>query len=257
MLLSTANLAVPQNLTRKLSKLYEGPFVVEAKVGENAYRLGLPAVKLHPVFNVSQLRPYHDPSEMFSERTADPSPPVVIDGENEWEVEAVISHRDVVAGQQRRRQYLVKWVGYSTLHNTWEPEELLDHARTEVDRYLQRPLVTAGCQPVPCGRAQDQPPGGWTTAGQGRGREGQRTSGRLRRHDATGRTHNRRTSLSTDEMWTRDATGPLLISVRTGPADYKRRDLRPRRPTFSSLSLCSALSSFLPLTMQSSYRQRY
>ena len=58
-LLSTANLPVPQNLTRKLSKLYEGPFYIEECKGENAYKLTLPeSVKLHPVFNVSQLRPY-------------------------------------------------------------------------------------------------------------------------------------------------------------------------------------------------------
>ena len=61
---------------------------------------------------------------MFPERTADPSPPVVIDGENEYEVKEVIGHKDTNAG----RQYLVKWVGYSALHNTWEPEALLDHA---------------------------------------------------------------------------------------------------------------------------------
>ena len=138
-LLSTANLPVPQNLTCKLTKLYEGPFVVESRIGENVYRLTLPeAVKLHPVFNVSQLRPYYDPSGMFPERTADPSPPVVVDGEDEYEVEAVIGHRDTSAG----RQYLVKWVGYSALHNTWEPEALLEHAREEVDRYLQRPTRT-------------------------------------------------------------------------------------------------------------------
>ena len=138
-LLSTANLAIPSKLTRKLSKLYEGPFVIEARVGQNAYRLTLPeAVKIHPVINVSQLRPYHDPSDKFPDRSSDPSPPVVIDGEDEWEVEAVLNHRDVAAGRQQRRQYLVKWVGYSTLHNTWEPAEHLDHAKEEVDRYLER-----------------------------------------------------------------------------------------------------------------------
>ena len=55
-----------------------------------------------------------------------------------WEVEAVLNHRDVAAGRLQRRQYLVKWVGYSTLHNTWEPAEHLDHAMEEVDRYLER-----------------------------------------------------------------------------------------------------------------------
>ena len=140
-LLSTANLAVPPNLTRKLSKLYEGPFYIEECKGENAYKLTLPeSVKLHPVFNVSQLRPYIDPSGVFPGRTIDPSPPVVVDGDDEYEVEAVLGHRD--AGRQRRREYLVKWKGYSALHNTWERAENLQNAEEEVDRYLQRSKKT-------------------------------------------------------------------------------------------------------------------
>ena len=74
----------------------------------------------------------------FQGRSSDPSPPIVIDGEDEWEVEAVLNHRDVAAGRQQRRQYLVKWVGYSTFHNTWEPAEHLDHAKEEVDPYLEQ-----------------------------------------------------------------------------------------------------------------------
>ena len=140
-LLSTANLPVPQNLTRKLSKLYEGPFYIEECKGENAYKLTLPeSVKLHPVFNVSQLRPYVDPSEKFPGRTIDPSPPIVVDGEDEYEVEAILGHRD--AGRQRKREYLVKWRGYSALHNSWERAENLQNAGDEVDRYLQRSNVT-------------------------------------------------------------------------------------------------------------------
>ena len=107
-LLSTANLPMPRNLTRKLARLYDGPFEVQERIGQNAYRLKLPAsVRLHPVFNVSQLRPYRQPTDMFPDRVVDPQPPVVVDGEEEYEVEAVISHRDLRRGGRTRRQYLV------------------------------------------------------------------------------------------------------------------------------------------------------
>ena len=100
-LLSTANMPVPRNLTRKLSRLYDGPFTVEKFVSGNAYRLKLPeSVRMHPVFNVSQLRPYIDPSEKFPGRTVEPSPPVVVGDEEEWEVEVILAHRDVAV---RRR----------------------------------------------------------------------------------------------------------------------------------------------------------
>jgi hypothetical protein len=139
-LLSTANVALPRNLSRKLAKLYDGPFKVKARVSTNAYELELPAsVQLHPVFNVSQLRPYHDPSAKFPGRVIDPQPPVVVDGEEEYEVEEILSHRDA----RRRREYLVKWAGYSSLHNTWEPLSNLKNAQGAVDRYLAEAGISA------------------------------------------------------------------------------------------------------------------
>jgi len=45
-----------------------------------------------------------------------PPPPIVIDGELEWEVEEVLDsywHR-------RRFQFLIKWKGFSKEHNSWE-----------------------------------------------------------------------------------------------------------------------------------------
>ena len=137
-LLSTANLALPRNLSRKLAKLYDGPFQVQARVGQNAYRLELPAsVRLHPVFNVSQLRPYRQPTDRFPGRRVDPQPPVVVDGEEEYEVQEVLSHRDRRVGRGTRREYLVRWRGYSDLDNTWEPSGNLQNAQEELDRYHQ------------------------------------------------------------------------------------------------------------------------
>ena len=107
------------------------------RVGQNAYRLELPAsVRLHPVFNVSQLRPYRHPTATFPGRVIDPQPPVVIDGEEEFEVETIIGHRDRRVGKRTIREYHVKWLGYSDLDNTWEPLENLGNAQGELDRYL-------------------------------------------------------------------------------------------------------------------------
>ena len=131
-LLSTANIALPRNLTRKLARLYDGPFKVKACIGDNAYELELPAsVRLHPVFNVSQLRPYRDPSARFPGRVTEPQPPIVVDGEEDYEVEAILGHRD----RRRRREYLVKWVGYPDLDNTWVPASNLGNAPDVLEGY--------------------------------------------------------------------------------------------------------------------------
>jgi len=79
---------------QKLSHRRLGPFVVERRIGPMAYRLKLPyrMKQLHPVFNVVKLTPA--PDDPITERkTEDHLPPIVIDGEAEWEVEKILDSR--------------------------------------------------------------------------------------------------------------------------------------------------------------------
>ena len=64
------------------------------------------------VFNVSQLRPYYDPSARFLGRFLEPQPPLVVDGELEYEVEQVLGHKT----HRGRHEYLINWRGYSDQH---------------------------------------------------------------------------------------------------------------------------------------------
>jgi hypothetical protein len=88
------------------------------EISSVAYWLELPASwRIHDVFHASLLSPYqettaHGPN--FSR-----PPPDLIDGEEEYEVERIISHRH--HGRSQTLQYLVKWKGYPESDNTWEP----------------------------------------------------------------------------------------------------------------------------------------
>jgi len=70
-----------------------------------AYHLRLPhrIKQLHPVFNVVKLTPApNDPITGW--KTEDHPPPIVIDGEPEWEVKEILDSR----WHRRRFQYLIK-----------------------------------------------------------------------------------------------------------------------------------------------------
>jgi len=101
----------------KLSHRRLGPFEIERQVEPLAYCLKLPhgMRQLHPVFNVVKLSAaLEDP--ILGRKPQAPPPPIVVDGEEEWEVEEILDSR----WHRRRFQFLVKWKGFSREHNSWE-----------------------------------------------------------------------------------------------------------------------------------------
>jgi len=101
----------------KLSHRQLGPFEIECQVGPSAYHLKLPhgMRQLHPVFNVVKLSAAPKDPILGRKLQALP-PPIVVDGEEEWEVEEILNSR----WHRRRFQFLVKWKGFSREHNLWE-----------------------------------------------------------------------------------------------------------------------------------------
>jgi hypothetical protein len=119
-LLSTEHIRLKSVGTQKLLPRFIGPFVIEQRHGESAYRLKLPeSLKVHPVFHVSLLKPYRSDG-----RCQPPPPPVFYsdEGEPHYEVEQILQHREVHRGRKQVKQFLIKWAGYGHEHNTWEPE---------------------------------------------------------------------------------------------------------------------------------------
>ena len=98
--------------TPKFSEKYLGPFKVIARPSSLSYTLQLPDYlrAVHPVFHVSQLKPFHPSS--IPNRTLDPPPPVKVDGEVEYEITEILDSKV----DRRRRKcpllYYVQWLGY-------------------------------------------------------------------------------------------------------------------------------------------------
>ena len=101
----------------KLSHRRLGPFEIESQVGLSAYRLKLShrMRQLHPVFNIVKLSAALE-DLILGRKLQALLPPIIVNGEEEWEVEEILNSR----WYQRRFQFLVKWKGFSREHNSWE-----------------------------------------------------------------------------------------------------------------------------------------
>jgi len=79
--------------TEKLTERFVGPYKVKSIVSTNTIELELSsAIKIHPVVNVSRVRRYT--SQVEGQKKEMPQP-VVIEGEEEWEVEKIMNKRQV------------------------------------------------------------------------------------------------------------------------------------------------------------------
>jgi hypothetical protein len=101
----------------KLSHRHLGLFVVKACVGLGAYSLALPPqfCHLHPIFPMVKLSPA-PPDPILGRRPAPPPPTTLINGEEEYEVKAILDS----CMCYNRLEYLVKFKGYDESHNQWE-----------------------------------------------------------------------------------------------------------------------------------------
>jgi hypothetical protein len=119
-----------------LVRRYEGPFPILKRVGKAAYQLQLPSkLKIHNVFHVSLLKPFHgddeDPSRSESKRA-----PTAVVTKFDKEVESILADRVIRRrGVPNYTEYLVKWKDLPDEEVSWEREDLLWQFVDFIHRY--------------------------------------------------------------------------------------------------------------------------
>ena len=119
--------------SQKLSHQRLGPFPVIRKVGNGAYHLCLPPSmsRLHPVFNIVKLT--LAPEDPVPGRRLHPPPlPEIVNREEELEI---LDSRVI----NRKLHYLIKWEGYGTEHNSWEPADNVHALECIADFHWKHP----------------------------------------------------------------------------------------------------------------------
>ena len=89
---------------------------------------------MHQVFHVHKLYPYRG-TEVNGLLPEEPGPiELEDDDEPEYEVDKLLDSRI----QWRRLEYKVKWKGYDTSHNSWQPVGNLKNAKCSITAFHKK-----------------------------------------------------------------------------------------------------------------------
>ncbi|QRW22613.1 Retrotransposable element Tf2 protein [Rhizoctonia solani] len=165
-----------KTLSPKLTKQRLGPFKIIEKISNQACRLELPpTMRIHNVFYVGLLsKVRRDKKRTFKNCL----PPVTVDGEEEYKVEGITDAEE----RDRKWYFWVKWKGYGSKENTWEPWENLKHVEKFLKKYEEEMKkkalgaakalkggqcsISACCLDAPHGRLGHNPARGTSTGQQ-------------------------------------------------------------------------------------------
>ena len=138
--LATENVCLTR-ASQKLTERWLGPYTIIGLAGPNAIKLKLPrSLQIHPVVNVSQVKPYLGPMEGQT-----PYRPRLVhvtkDRDNEWEVDHIVDS----CLKNKKLEYLVHWRGYNDLDCMWEPKSNLGNVKDAIhdfhDSYSSAPCA--------------------------------------------------------------------------------------------------------------------
>jgi len=115
--------------TEKLTERFVGPYKIKKIISSNTVELELPStIKIHPVVNISRIHRYV--GQVEGQKKKQPAP-VIIEGEEKWEVERILNKQRV----REKNKYLVCWKGFTVESNTWEGRENLENAKEAIEEF--------------------------------------------------------------------------------------------------------------------------
>ncbi|QRW21771.1 Retrotransposable element Tf2 protein [Rhizoctonia solani] len=118
-----------KTLSPKLTEQCLGPFKVIEKISNQAYCLELPStMRIHNVFYVGLLSKVKRDKKCAFENCP---PPVTVDREEEYKVKGITDAEE----RNRKWFFQVKWKGYGSKQNTWEPQENLKNTKKILKEY--------------------------------------------------------------------------------------------------------------------------
>ena len=158
------NPTIKPGLSRKLQSKWFGPFNVIKKVGEVNFQVGTENKILPSLIHHNRLKPYidrntipHDSPKEVDERPTIPrkllppeySEPLVKpaldtsdDLENTFQAEKILGKKFI----NGKPYFRIKWFGWSSKHNSWEPAEHLTHEF--IEDYEKKQLAQGESEPI-------------------------------------------------------------------------------------------------------------